>query len=33
MDMQGIHNFLSTTATELSIKVVAAIAFWMHNQA
>ncbi|MFY8088448.1 MAG: mechanosensitive ion channel family protein, partial [Rubrivivax sp.] len=29
MDMQGIHNFLSTTATELAIKVVAAIAFWV----
>ena len=29
MDMQGIQNFLSTTATELAIKVVAAIAFWI----
>ena len=29
MDMQGIQNFLSTTATELAIKVLAAIAFWI----
>ena len=29
MDMQGIQNFLSTTAYELGIKVLAAIAFWI----
>ncbi len=29
MDMQAIHNFLSTTATELAIKILAAIAFWI----
>ncbi len=29
MDMQSIQNFLSTTATELAIKVLAAIAFWI----
>ncbi len=29
MDMNAIHQFLSTTATELAIKVVAAIAFWI----
>jgi small conductance mechanosensitive channel len=29
MDMQGIQNFLSTTATELGIKILAAIAFWV----
>lgn len=29
MDMQGIQTFLSTTATELAIKVLAAIAFWI----
>jgi small conductance mechanosensitive channel len=29
MDMQGIQNFLSTTATELGIKILAAIAFWI----
>jgi small conductance mechanosensitive channel len=29
MDMQGIQNFLGTTATELAIKVLAAIAFWI----
>jgi small conductance mechanosensitive channel len=29
MDMQGIQNFLSTTATELAIKILAAIAFWI----
>lgn len=27
MDMTSIHQFLSTTATELAIKVMAAIAF------
>jgi small conductance mechanosensitive channel len=27
--MQGIQNFLSTTATELAIKILAAIAFWI----
>jgi small conductance mechanosensitive channel len=29
MDMQGIQNFLSTTAIELAIKILAAIAFWI----
>lgn len=29
MDMQAIQVFLSTTATELAIKVLAAIAFWV----
>jgi small conductance mechanosensitive channel len=29
MDMASIQNFLSTTATELAIKVLAAIAFWL----
>ncbi len=29
MDMQSIQTFLSTTATELAIKVLAAIAFWI----
>jgi small conductance mechanosensitive channel len=29
MDMQGIQNFLGTTAIELGIKVLAAIAFWI----
>ena len=29
MDMQSIHTFLSTTATELAIKIAAAIAFWI----
>ncbi len=29
MDMQDIQNFLSTTATELGIKILAAIAFWI----
>ena len=29
MDMQAIQNFLSTTATELGIKILAAIAFWI----
>ena len=29
MDMQAMQLFLSTTATELAIKVVAAIAFWI----
>jgi small conductance mechanosensitive channel len=29
MDMQSIQFFLSTTATELAIKVLAAIAFWV----
>ena len=29
MDMQSIQNFLSTTATELGIKILAAIAFWI----
>ena len=29
MDMQSIQLFLSTTATELAIKVLAAIAFWV----
>jgi small conductance mechanosensitive channel len=29
MDMQSLQNFLSTTATELAIKVLAAIAFWV----
>jgi small conductance mechanosensitive channel len=29
MDMQSIQNFLSTTASELLIKVLAAIAFWV----
>ena len=28
MDMQAIHQFLTTTATELGIKILAAIAFW-----
>jgi small conductance mechanosensitive channel len=29
MDMQGIQTFLTTTATELGVKVLAAIAFWV----
>jgi len=29
MDMQGLQHFLSTTVTELAIKVLAAIAFWL----
>jgi small conductance mechanosensitive channel len=29
MDMQSIQNFLSTTVTELAIKVLAALAFWI----
>lgn len=29
MDMQSIHTFLSTTAVELMMKVLAAIAFWI----
>ena len=29
MDMQAIQTFLSTTVTELAIKVLAAIAFWI----
>ena len=29
MDMHSIQNFLSTTAAELAIKVVAALAFWI----
>ena len=29
MDMQAIQSFLSTTVTELGIKILAAIAFWI----
>jgi small conductance mechanosensitive channel len=29
MDMTSIQNFLSTTVTELAIKILAAIAFWI----
>ena len=29
MDMHSIQNFLSTTVTELAIKILAAIAFWI----
>jgi len=29
MDMNSIHNFLSTTLSELAIKIVAAVAFWI----
>jgi small conductance mechanosensitive channel len=29
MDMSSLQNFLSTTVTELAIKVLAAIAFWI----
>ena len=29
MDMTAIQNFLSTTVTELAIKILAAIAFWI----
>jgi small conductance mechanosensitive channel len=29
MDLQAIQTFLSTTATELAIKIAAAIAFWV----
>jgi small conductance mechanosensitive channel len=29
MDMQSIHQFLSTTVSELAIKIAAAIAFWI----
>ena len=29
MDMNSIHNFLSTTLSELAIKIVAAVAFWV----
>lgn len=29
MDMQSIENFLRTTATDLAIKVLAALAFWI----
>ena len=32
MDMQVIQVFLSTTATELAIKVLAAIAFWIAGR-
>ncbi len=28
MDMQAVHQFLTTTATEVGIKILAAIAFW-----
>jgi small conductance mechanosensitive channel len=29
MDMQALQTFLSTTALELGIKILAAIAFWV----
>ena len=29
MDMQGFQTFLGTTATEIAIKVVAAVVFWV----
>ena len=29
MDMNSIQNFLSTTVTELAMKILAAIAFWI----
>lgn len=29
MDMQSVQTFLTTTATELAIKILAAIAFWI----
>jgi small conductance mechanosensitive channel len=29
MDMQSINNFLSTTLTDLAVKIAAAIAFWI----
>ena len=29
MDMSSVQQFLSTTVTELGIKIVAAIAFWV----
>jgi small conductance mechanosensitive channel len=29
MDMQSVQNFLGTTVTELAIKILAAIAFWI----
>jgi hypothetical protein len=29
MDVQTIQTFLSTTATELAIKILAALAFWV----
>jgi small conductance mechanosensitive channel len=29
MDMQSLQNFMSTTVTELAIKIAAAIAFWI----
>ena len=29
MDMQSVQNFLSTTVTELAVKILAAIAFWI----
>ena len=29
MDVQTIQTFLSTTATELAMKILAAIAFWV----
>jgi small conductance mechanosensitive channel len=29
MDMNSVQNFLSTTVTELAIKILAAIAFWV----
>ncbi|MBN8510572.1 MAG: mechanosensitive ion channel family protein [Burkholderiales bacterium] len=29
MDMQSIQNFLNTTVTDLAIKILAAIAFWI----
>ena len=32
MDMQSIQVFLSTTATELAIKILAAIAFWIAGR-
>ena len=29
MDMSAVQQFLSTTVTELAIKIIAAIAFWV----
>lgn len=29
MDLQSVQNFIGTTATELAIKILAAIAFWI----
>ena len=32
MDIQSVQIFLSTTASELAIKILAAIAFWIAGR-